>query len=156
MSVMNDPKLVQPEGTVKVNQEKRPGWVTWAVIWFALFGIIGLINGVKLVIQINQVDWAGSALQAGIEEGLFKGISVFYIAFTFALSSSMLIAGWGTWLMKKWAALIAIIISAFFAVTQIVAQFQNKVLDILSLVIVAFFVLISMGLTIMWRKRKLT
>jgi hypothetical protein len=156
MSMPNDPQLVQPTEAEKSSKGKRPWWVTLVVIWFGLFGLVGGFGGLSQLAQIAHVNWASAAQQAGMTAGFFKSITILYMIFTFVLCISMLVACPGMLDMKKWGALICIIISALFVLTQLISLFRMKTLELPSLIFIVIFALTGVGEASLWRKGRLT
>ena len=156
MSVTNDPKLVQPQGTEEMNRGQRPKWVVAAVIWFVLFGLVGGCSGVKLVNQIGQIDLVNTANRLGVQEEILNWIIAIEIFFYFAFSLGMLASSIGMWELKKWGALVCLIVTLPFVGSLILSQFQKRTLDLTTIIFLVVFAVIAVGQVNLWRKGKLT
>ena len=157
MSVTNDSQLAQPQGAERGSKVKRPWWVTMGMIWFIL---IGLEGGINVIGQINriaggQVDWVGAAQSAGVQADLLKTVATLQVSLQLALSLALLASCIGMWSMKKWGAVICLVIAVLVAVTIILSLSQGT-LGLPELIEFGSFVLIGIGQVYLWRKGSLT
>jgi hypothetical protein len=136
---------------------KRPWWVTVGVLWFILIGLGGGINAIGQIIRIagGQIDWAGAALRAGVEEDLLKSVIMGQVYIQLALSLSLLASSIGMWFVNKWGAVICLVITVLAAAAIVLFLIQGT-LDLAALIEMGSFILVGVGQVYLWRKGKLT
>jgi hypothetical protein len=157
MSTTNDTQSAQPQGVQQAGKARRPWWVTLGVIWFVLVGLAGGINAIGQIIQMagGQVDWAGAAQRAGVQEDLLKAVIMGQAYLQLALSLGLLASSIGMWLVKKWGAVICLIITVLAAAAIILSLVQGT-MDIVALIELGSFILIGIGQVVLWRVGRLT
>lgn len=156
MSVTNDSQLVQPQGIEKGSKAKRPWWVTVGALWFLLIGLGGGINAIGQLIQIagGQIDWASSAQQAGVQVDVLKTVVIGQVLIILALSICLVASCIGMWSMKKWGAVICLIITGLIIIAIILSLPQGT-LALPELIELLSFVLVGVGQVFLWRMGKL-
>jgi len=158
MSGTNDPQLVIPEETKEVNKRKRPFWVSLAAIVFGLFSITGGCTGVQHVLQIGTIDWAKGARLLDTDVNTLKWMTYIQEYGTLALCIFMLVLCMGMWSMKKWGAVMSMIM-AVISLGVLILSLLNRTTPTMSgaeMVIFGLFVLIGVGQIFLWRKETLS
>jgi hypothetical protein len=163
MSATNDPQLVSSEETKEVNKGKRPFWVSLAAIVLLLFGVIGGCTRVQYIFKIGSIDWAYAArtLDADIPVAKLMVYSQAYGGLAFAIFIIALCVG--MWSMKKWGAVLVIIMAVLGLASLIgaplIAKMAGMPLLTTSPTVIVFyglFALIGVGEIFLWRKGRLS
>jgi len=132
----------------------RPGWIVAAALWLAAIALIWVWGGADALTRMDQINWASTAADLGVEEGTFRLLYAIEASWMIVTGVAMLASIAGIWRMKKWGTALYLALVLLIAAGQAwkVVQGQAHTLELL---LAASLVAIGFGLTRLWRKGEL-